>query len=198
MKHTPIVFRVALVGAVVMGALVSCTALQSARVPTQAVQEEAGTGLRWLAGLTAHSKAHEAALKASTRATFTAMASLGSLRRVIALALSFTACMVCAGAIFMRMSMRMKMARLVGTMAFATAFLRTLQGAYELIIAQRAAKAGIQVLVAADVPQASEGAELTVWMVSTFSIVWTLVVVGTFMLLGSYWRSPAVSQLLED
>jgi len=197
----PFLFRVALLAAITVGALVSFSAAQGIGASALASSTApAEVKLAWLAGVAPYAKEQEAALVASHRATMGAIEGMGAARVVILLALSATASMVFMGALFLRWSAnapRAGIARLLGTAALASAIFRTLDGAQELVISRRAAEAGIKVLIAANVPDAAAGSGFTLGVISTVSVLWTAFVVGLFLVLGSYFRSDTVRGLLE-
>lgn len=189
----PTLFRVTLLGAVALGALVSFSAAQGVGLSAMAgaVPPDGGeVKLGWLAGVTPYAKQQEAAMKASRKATFGAIESMGAARVVILLGLSATASMVFLGALFIRWSLRAPrtaIARLVGGAAFGAALFRTLDGAQELVIHRRAAEAKVP-----DV-----GLDSGLGLVSAVSVGWTAFVVALFVLLGTYFRSDGVRGLLE-
>lgn len=197
----PPLFRVLLLGAVALGALVSFSAAQGVGLSAMAGAAPPDGGevkLGWLAGVTPYAKEQEAAMKASRKATFAAIESMGAARVVILLGLSAAASMVFLGALFIRWSLRAPrtaIARLVGGTAFGAALFRTLDGAQELVIHRRAAEAGMKVLVAAKVPDV--GLDSGLGLVSFVSVGWTAFVVALFVLLGTYFRSDGVRGLLE-
>lgn len=201
----PALFRVALLAAVTVGALVSFSAAQGVGLVAMASSSTPGdVKLGPLAGLNPygkeHAEAHQAAIRAHHRATFGAIESMGASRVVILLGLSASASMVFLGALFIRWSLnapRAAIARMLGAAAFGAALFRTLDGAQELVIARRAAEASLKTLIAANVPNAAAGSGITIGLMSFVSVAWTAFVVGMFLLLGTYFRSDRVRGLLE-
>lgn len=198
----PALFRVALLAAVTVGALVSFSAAQGVGMVAMASASSSDGDVKLgpLAAITPYAKEQEAAAKASRRASFNAIESMGASRVVILLGLSATASMVFLGALFIRWSLnapRAAIARMLGAAAFGAALFRTLDGAQELVIARRAAEATLKALVAANVPDAAEGSGLALGLLSFVSVAWTAFVVGLFLLLGTYFRSDRVRGLLE-
>ncbi|MEW6430478.1 MAG: hypothetical protein AB1730_03120 [Myxococcota bacterium] len=202
----PALFRVALLAAITVGALVSFSAAQGVGLVAMASSSTGDTDVKLgaMAGLNPfgqqYAEAQEAAAKASRRATFSAIEAMGASRVVILLGLSASASMVFLGALFIRWSLkapRAAIARLLGAAAFGAAVFRTLDGAQELVIARRAAEATLKVLVAANVPDAAGASGVALGLLSFVSVAWTTLVVGLFLLLGTYFRSDRVRGLLE-
>lgn len=198
----PTLFRFALLAAVTFGALQAFSAAQGVGQVAMAasIPPEPDVSLGPLAQLTPYAKEQEAALKASYRARFNAIDSMGASRVVILLGLSVAASMVMLGALFLRWSLharRAPLARLLGGAAFVAAVFRTLDGAQDLVISRRAGEALARSLAAANVPDEVAQSGATVGMISAVSVGMTLFAVTVFVTLGTYFRSERVRGLLE-
>lgn len=198
----PALFRFALLAAVTFGAFQAFSAAQGVGQVAMAasVPPEPEISLGPFARITPYAKEQEAALKASYRARFNAIGSMGSSRVVILLGLSGAASMVLLGALFLRWSRnapRAPLARLLGGAAFVAALFRTLDGAQDLVISRRSGEALAKSLAAANVPDEVAQSGAAVGMISAVSVGLTLFVVTAFVGLGTYFRSDRVRGLLE-
>ena len=89
------------------------------------------------------------------------------------------------------------MARLLGGASIAAAILRTIDGAQELVINRNGAEASGQALIAAQIADAEVQANMAVTVISGISIVWTAAIVGVLVILGQYFRSPRMAELID-
>ncbi len=96
------------------------------------------------------------------------------------------------------------MRRLLGGAAIATAILRTLDGAQLTVVFRRTGFAMAEGLgKAVNVPPELQDPEMLAWMktfmpvfMTTAAVLWTALVAGTFALLGQYFRSERVRQVI--
>jgi hypothetical protein len=149
--------------------------------------------------------AQEEALKAAVRASMQAQASviesMQTSRVAILIILSGAATMVFVTALRLRWPggiPRPGVAKFLGGAAFTAAVLRTLDGAQELVIVQRAAAATERALAVASttterpVPEGFATAFSFVW-----SVGFTAAVVIAFTLFGAYFRSQKTNDVLS-
>jgi hypothetical protein len=198
----PKLFRIALLAAVTVGALVSFSAAQGMSLAIMApdLSRDDDAKLDRLPGLVPYANVQEEALKASRRAHLGAVEAMGGSRVVILLGLSASASIVFLSALFLRWSTQAPkpaIARRLGWAAVAAAIFRTLDGAQELVITRRSADAGLKVLVEKNVPDVANTAGYAVGVLSALTIGWTALVVALFVALWSYFRSDKVRTLLE-
>jgi hypothetical protein len=96
------------------------------------------------------------------------------------------------------------MRRLLGGAAIATAVLRTMDGAQLAVVFRRTGQAMGEALgKAVTVPPELQDPAMLAWMKSfmpvfmtTAAVLWTALVAGTFALLGQYFRSEGVRQVI--
>jgi hypothetical protein len=139
----------------------------------------------------------EEALKQQERATLNAIEAMAAPRVIILTLLSGAAMLVFFTTLQIRWSVEaphVGLAKRLGVIAIVAAILRTLSGAQDLVIVRRAAAASAKVLLNANVPDAETTVTVTQALVNLASVGWTLVVVGLFVGLAAYFRSPKVQQ----
>ncbi len=189
-------FRLLLLVAVGLGVMVSISSAQEAAMVMSV--ESIGPhdfSLGPLKGLIPLSKEQESALKAQERATLSAMEAMATPRAMVLGLLAASSMIVFLTSLQIRWSSEAPpaaLARRLGVLALATAVLRTLDGAQQLVIVRRAAEANGRALIASGVADAETVAAMTHALVSVVSVGWTALVVGVFVVLGTYFRSPKV------
>ncbi|MFZ5440863.1 MAG: hypothetical protein ACOZQL_12710 [Myxococcota bacterium] len=117
--------------------------------------------------------------------------------------LASVALALAAGAVFVlamrvRVSPRREAAITLGRAALVTAVLRTIDGAFTLVVARAVTEAATTVLVEQKVPEVEWSAPLLTRAAMASSVVVSFIVVAVFMGLGSYFRSQKLhAQLVE-
>ena len=193
---SPRVFRILLWVAIGLGALVSLSAAQESAVAMSVEglsPKEVSLGP--LAGVLSLSKEQLAALRAQERATLSAIESMAVPRAVVLGFLAASTLVVFVTALQIRWSPETppaSLARRMGTVAIASAILRTLDGAQQLVIVRRAAEANGRALLGSGTPDIETAIGVTRALVSVVSVGWTALIVGLFVVLGTYFRSPKV------
>jgi hypothetical protein len=140
-------------------------------------------------------KEQEAALKAQEQATLGAIESMAGPRVAVASLLAAAAMLVFLTAAQIRWSTErahVRLARRLGVLGLVAAALRTLDGAQQLVIVRHAAEAHGKVLLESKLPDAEATAAATRMLISVASVGWTIVVVGVFFVVSSYFRSANV------
>lgn len=128
-----------------------------------------------------------------------ALEPMATARVIIAMLLSSASSLVFVAALRLRwatLGSKVQVAQLLGTSALGAGVLRTLDGAQQLVISRATAEAMGKVLVREAVPNAEATAQLVLTTVSVASVGWTVAMVGLFVGLGSYFRSPRVQEAL--
>ena len=197
----PRVLRLALILAGALGALVSFGAARDVAITLSAktVVPKAiplGSFSEWIP----NPEAHQEAMKAQQAAMLAAIESMATPRLFILMALSTVTTFMVIAAIRLRWSPevpRTAMARLLGGASIAAAILRTIDGAQELVINRNGAEASGQALIAAQIADAEVQANMAVTVISGISIVWTAAIVGVLVILGQYFRSPRMAELID-
>lgn len=194
--RSPPLLRMILLAAIGLGVMVSVSAAQEAAL---AMTVESITprelSLGPLKGLLPITKEQEAALKAQERATLSAIEAMATPRAIVLGLLAISALVVFVTSLQIRWSMDAPpaaLARRLGVAALASAVLRTLDGAQQLVIARRAAEANGRALLGAGTPDAETMVAMTRTVVSVVSVGWTLLIVAFFVALGTYVRSSKV------
>lgn len=193
---SPPLLRLFLLVAVGLGVMVSISAAQEAAtvmsIETIAPHD---FSLGPLKGLISLSKEQEAALKAQERATLSAIESMAPARTLVLGLLAASAMVVFLTSLQIRWSAEAppaKLAKRLGVAALASAVLRTLDGAQQLVIVRRAAEANGRALVVSGVADAEALGAVTRALVSIVSVGWTALIVAVFVVLGTYFRSAKV------
>ena len=193
---SPPLIRPFLLAAVGLGVMVSISAAQeAATVMSVETITPHDFSLGPLKGLISLSKEQEAALKAQERATLSAMESMATTRALVLGFLAASAMVVFLTSLQIRWSVEFPPARLakrLGGAALASAVLRTLDGAQQLVIVRRAAEANGRALVVSGVADAEALGAVTRALVSIVSVGWTALIVAVFVVLGTYFRSTKV------
>ncbi|MEW5737282.1 MAG: hypothetical protein AB1938_00060 [Myxococcota bacterium] len=197
----PTHFRVALLVAVTVGALVSYGAAEgmSAAIMAPDLPRDDGLNLGAVGRFIPYAKEQEQALKASQRAALGAIESMGASRVVILFGLSAAASIVFVSALFLRWAAhapKLAVARRLGGAAIGAAIFRTLKGAQDLVITRRTTEAWNRVLIEQNVPDAVASAGFT-QILGVLSVGWTAFVVALLLALASYFRGEKVRSLLE-
>jgi hypothetical protein len=199
---SPPLLRVILLTAIGLGVMVSVSASQEAAL---AMSVESLTprefSLGPLKGLLTITQAQEAALRAQERATLSAIEAMATPRAIVLGLLAVSALLVFVTALQIRWSIDAPpaaLARRLGIAALASAVLRTLDGAQQLVIARRAAEANGRALLGAGAPDSETVIAVTRTLVSAVSVGWTLLIVAFFVALGTYIRSPKVLTIFVE
>lgn len=126
-----------------------------------------------------------------------AIANMAPARIGVSVLLAMSAFSVVVLLFRLRFTASTELAQWLSRAATATAVLRTLSGAQNLVIARRMAGAFGKALEAQKLPpELSDTAALIMAAVSTASVVWSLVIVGCFLGLAAYFRSDGLRELL--
>lgn len=188
--------RVALLAAMGLGMMVSASSAQEAAV---AMSVESITprelALGPFSSVLTLSRAQQEALKAQERATLSAIESMATPRALVLGFLAASTLVVFIAALQLRLTLdapSLVLARRLGLAALASAVLRTMDGAQQLVIVRRAAEASGRALLGAGGADTEAAIAMTQTLVSIVSVGWTAFVVALFVVLGSYLRSPKV------
>jgi hypothetical protein len=153
-----------------------------------------------LRDLVPNAREQEAALKAQEQATLSAIEGMAAPRAVLMVSLAFSSILV----FFTSMQLRwapgrphVRLARRLGVLGLLTAALRAIDGAQELVIAQRGVAASGRVLIELKVPDAETTVAITRWLIGAASVGRTVVVVGLFFVVSTYFRSAKVQAGFE-
>jgi hypothetical protein len=137
-------------------------------------------------------------------AQFAALEPMREPRSLVLGALSFTCALVfvSAGRLLRPAGLSQeRMRRLLGGAAIASALLRTIDGAQWAVVARRMGVAMAEVM--STLPEfkepelAAQVKALVPWLMSATSMAHTALIAGTFALLGQYFRSERVRQVIS-
>ena len=192
----PPYFRQVVLAAVVLGMLVSVSSAQESAL-AMSVESLHPPDISEIPfrGLLPFTKEQEAAFKAQERAKLSAMESMATPRAIVLVLLSTMSVIVLVSSLQIRWHEGpppVGLAKRLGLAAILSAVLRTMDGAQQLVIVRRAAEASGKALIDSGATDAQAIAALTRTLGSLVSIGWTVLMVGLFLAIASYFRSRKV------